>query len=68
MCSMHCCAQSDMNEGQEGQYIAEATATLKQQTGQAPRGWLGPWISESPVTPDLLQVHTISCMAHTGRL
>ena len=45
-----------MNEEEEKQYIAEATATLEQYTGQKPKGWLGPWISESHVTLDLLQV------------
>ena len=33
----------------------EATAVLSEAEGRAPGGWLGPWISESPVTPDLLQ-------------
>jgi len=35
--------------------IAEATRALEQHCGKHPRGWLGPWISQSPVTPDLLQ-------------
>lgn len=28
---------------------------LSAREGQAPKGWLGPWISHSHVTPDLLQ-------------
>jgi peptidoglycan/xylan/chitin deacetylase (PgdA/CDA1 family) len=39
----------------EAALIAEATATLARHAGKAPAGWLGPWISESPHTPDLLQ-------------
>ena len=53
--------QSDMSEPEETQYIAQATATLQQHTGKTPKGWLGPWISESFVTPDLLQVNSLSC-------
>ncbi len=48
-------AQGDLPEAEEAALIAEATATLTAQEGQAPRGWLGPWISQSHVTPDLLQ-------------
>lgn len=52
----NCALQSDMIEPDESQYIQKATATLKQHTGKAPMGWLSPWISESHVTLDLLQV------------
>ena len=52
----YCALQSDMIEREESQYIQKATATLKQHTGKAPMGWLSPWISESHVTLDLLQV------------
>ena len=45
-----------MSEREESQYITEATATLQHHTGKAPAGWLGPWISQSHVTLDLLQV------------
>ena len=48
--------QSEMHEAEESQYIREATAILQQHTGKQPEGWLGPWISESHVTLDLLQV------------
>ena len=51
--------QSDMHEAEERKYIQEATETLKQHTGKAPEGWLGPWISESLVTLDLLQVFQV---------
>src|SRR5262245_7015474 len=39
----------------ERQRIEETTAAIERHSGQRPRGWLGPWISQSPVTPDLLQ-------------
>ena len=35
--------------------IAETTTALENFSGARPRGWLGPWISQSPLTPDLLQ-------------
>ena len=34
--------------------IAEATKVLAEAEGKPPQGWLGPWIAQSPVTPDLL--------------
>lgn len=46
--------QGDRVEADERALIAEATAILTAQEGQAPRGWLGPWISQSRFTPDLL--------------
>lgn len=49
-----------MIERDEAQYIQQATATLEQHTGKAPKGWLSPWISESHVTLDLLQVATLT--------
>ena len=47
--------QGDLDEGAEAQLIAEATAEIASREGRPPRGWLGPWISESPRTPDLLK-------------
>jgi hypothetical protein len=47
--------QGTLSESEERALIAEATAVLTQQSGVAPQGWLGPWISQSPLTPDLLQ-------------
>jgi peptidoglycan/xylan/chitin deacetylase (PgdA/CDA1 family) len=46
--------QSDFDDAGERALIAEATATIARHTGSPPRGWLGPWISETPATPDLL--------------
>ncbi|MFT6773240.1 MAG: allantoinase [Paracoccaceae bacterium] len=46
--------QGDLPEDAERALIAEATGVLTAATGRAPKGWLGPWISQSRVTPDLL--------------
>lgn len=47
--------QGGLAEAQERALIAEATAEIARHEGRSPRGWLGPWISESDVTPDLLK-------------
>jgi allantoinase len=47
--------QGELDENAETKLIAETTKTLKRHTGLSPKGWLGPWISESRLTPDLLQ-------------
>jgi len=47
--------QGTMSEKDERALIAETTATLEKYSGRRPHGWLGPWISQSHVTPDLLQ-------------
>jgi len=47
--------QGTLSEAQERALIAETTAALKNFSGVTPCGWLGPWISQSPLTPDLLQ-------------
>jgi peptidoglycan/xylan/chitin deacetylase (PgdA/CDA1 family) len=47
--------QGTLQEAEEAALIAEATEALARATGARPQGWLGPWISESNVTPDLLQ-------------
>jgi allantoinase len=47
--------QADLDEAREAELIREATETLTRIHGRAPEGWLGPWISESLVTPDLLK-------------
>ena len=46
--------QGAMSEAEEAAMIAEATATIAAHEGAPPKGWLGPWISQSPITPDLL--------------
>jgi len=47
--------QGILDEGSEAALIGAATAIMTKHEGKSPRGWLGPWISESAVTPDLLQ-------------
>lgn len=46
--------QGVLEEAAERALIAEATERLKVEEGHAPEGWLGPWISHSHVSPDLL--------------
>ena len=47
--------QGTLDEKGECALIAAATAAITRHEGKPPAGWLGPWISESRVTPDLLQ-------------
>lgn len=46
--------QGTMEEDEERDLIARTTAALTRHEGKPPTGWLGPWVSESRVTPDLL--------------
>ena len=46
--------QGVLDETAERALIGEATMRLADAEGCAPEGWLGPWISHSHVTPDLL--------------
>ncbi len=47
-------AQGDLSEDEERAMI-ERTLERFAAIGVRPRGWLGPWISESAATPDLLE-------------
>jgi hypothetical protein len=47
--------QSEMEEEVERRMIQEVTETMTKNEGVAPAGWLGPFISQSLSTPDLLQ-------------
>ena len=47
--------QSDMDESTERAMIQDATLTLTRHCGQRPLGWMGPWIAETAVTPELLK-------------
>jgi peptidoglycan/xylan/chitin deacetylase (PgdA/CDA1 family) len=47
--------QGTLDESEEAALIGEASEALTRVSGERPRGWLGPWISESHRTPDLLQ-------------
>jgi peptidoglycan/xylan/chitin deacetylase (PgdA/CDA1 family) len=46
--------QGDFAEGQEAALLAACRGRIAAESGTAPAGWLSPWISESPTTPDLL--------------
>ncbi len=46
--------QSDYSEGLERELLAGCRERIAALQGKPPAGWLSPWISESPVTPDLL--------------
>jgi allantoinase len=46
--------QGILSEVEEAALIAEATRIIAREEGASPRGWLGPWISQSRATPDLL--------------
>jgi len=47
--------QGVLSEAEERALIAQATEVLAHHEGKSPEGWLGPWISESRLTPSLLQ-------------
>ncbi len=47
--------QGDYDEAGEADLIARVTGAFREHEGDGPGGWMGPWISESPATPDLLQ-------------
>jgi peptidoglycan/xylan/chitin deacetylase (PgdA/CDA1 family) len=46
--------QGILPEAQERELIEECTAVIAAAEGRQPAGWLGPWISQSRLTPDLL--------------
>jgi peptidoglycan/xylan/chitin deacetylase (PgdA/CDA1 family) len=46
--------QADMAEADEAALLADCRERMRAESGQAPAGWLSPWISESHLTPDLL--------------
>lgn len=46
--------QNELDEIREGALLKSCRARIAQESGAAPEGWLSPWISESPATPDLL--------------
>jgi peptidoglycan/xylan/chitin deacetylase (PgdA/CDA1 family) len=47
--------QADYSEADERALIEETNAAFKNHEGQGLGGWMGPWISESHTTPDLLK-------------
>ena len=47
--------QIDMDEATERAMLAEVRKTMTEHEGKAPKGWLGPFISQSDNTPELLK-------------
>jgi allantoinase len=47
--------QSTLSQKHEAHLIREVTDTIEAHEGRRPKGWLGPWISESHDTPELLR-------------
>lgn len=47
--------QAEMDESAERAMIAEVTARIAREEGVPPAGWMGPWVNETRVTPDLLK-------------
>lgn len=47
--------QGTLSEAEERELIQQTTKTIAEFEGKPPQGWLGPWISQSRITPDLLQ-------------
>jgi allantoinase len=47
--------QGVLSENDERRLIVESREVIAEFEGKPPAGWLGPWISQSRLTPDLLQ-------------
>jgi len=47
--------QAELSEEKERQLLTYCLERIRNQSKVVPRGWLSPWISESALTPDLLQ-------------
>ena len=46
--------QGGLDEAAERELLLHCRQLMQRHSGAAPAGWLSPWISESPLTPDLL--------------
>jgi peptidoglycan/xylan/chitin deacetylase (PgdA/CDA1 family) len=47
--------QDGLWEEDEARLIRECTDVIARHAGRSPQGWLGPWLAQGRVTPDLLQ-------------
>ena len=47
--------QGQLSEAEETALIDQVTTTITEHEGVPPIGWMSPWLSNSDVTPDLLQ-------------
>ncbi|RWI50509.1 MAG: polysaccharide deacetylase [Mesorhizobium sp.] len=54
--------QADMTEDEERNMLADVKRRFVAVEGAAPKGWLGPFISQSARTPELLVEHNFSYM------
>ncbi|WP_439548150.1 polysaccharide deacetylase family protein [Falsiroseomonas sp.] len=48
-------SQAGLSEEAERALIAEATSRIAGEEGVPPEGWLGPWLAETPRTPELIR-------------
>jgi allantoinase len=48
-------SQAGYSEKAERELINHVADSIAAVAGTPPRGWLGPWLAETPLTPDLLQ-------------
>ena len=46
--------QGRLSQSEERKLLHDCRERILKESGVAPAGWLSPWISESPLTPDLL--------------
>lgn len=46
--------QANMSPEEERRYLTDVVSTIKQSSGKQPRGWLGPALSETFETPNIL--------------
>jgi len=54
--------QIDMTAEQESEMLGQVVKRITAEEGAPPRGWLGPFISQSPQTPELLKQHGFQYM------
>ena len=47
--------QDQYKQAEESKLIAESAEAIRKFTGEAPKGWLGPFLAQTSVTPDLLK-------------
>lgn len=47
--------QAEMNEAAEAQMIRAVAERITREEGRPPTGWMGPWVNETKITPDLLE-------------
>jgi allantoinase len=47
--------QDVLDMAEERYLIEQSTASIKAYSGKAPKGWMGPWLAETPVTLELLK-------------